>query len=560
MEISKNFFSLYLLLWRMLDTHQKVKMLAIVSTIIVGVGVLSVIPIYFGYMITQYESQNVVFISSMFLVTGYAVILMISYLIGEFRFYLLSQLDNDIFRQLIINSYLKILKKDFSFHQRNENGALWESLRQGADSISLILQSLMNGVFPFILQLILAAGALVYFTGLLGAIGVVITVGIFFVFSVYGGKNLRKIQINIIDAETKGAAKVIDGLSNIETVKLFHAEQAVAGTQALYMQQFHHHVKRYIKMRLIYKSVGFFILMIGFVWVLLSPYLYLGQEIYNSQIFITVSLYFIQIMTPLQQLHVQYLEIMENVIKFQNLQKYSKIEEENSQKIAAQVILKSEQIESSILLKLENISLVYSERSILENVNLTIKRGDKICISGHSGSGKSSLCHILAGLVQPSSGKIFYNSSIKNNKAFAIAVVPQQVPLFNQSLAFNVALGFDESSISIRQALNLASLQSLLSRHPDIETIMLGDGGISLSGGERQRIGLARAFYRQPQILILDESTSNLDVVTEEAILETLQNYPDDLTIILVTHKRKPITWINRYILIDKGKVVETLR
>ncbi|MBL8687088.1 MAG: ABC transporter ATP-binding protein [Alphaproteobacteria bacterium] len=544
----------------MLDTHQKVKMLAIVSTIIVGVGVLSVISIYFGYMITQYESQNVVFISSMFLVTGYAVILMISYLIGEFRFYLLSQLDNDIFRQLIINSYLKILKKDFSFHQRNENGALWESLRQGADSISLILQSLMNGVFPFILQLILAAGALIYFTGLLGAIGVVITVGIFFVFSVYGGKNLRKIQINIIDAETKGAAKVIDGLSNIETVKLFHAEQAVAGTQALYMQQFHHHVKLYIKMRLIYKSVGFFILMIGFVWVLLSPYLYLGQEIYNSQIFITVSLYFIQIMTPLQQLHVQYLEIMENVIKFQNLQKYSKIEEENSQKITAQVILKSEQIESSILLKLENISLVYSERSILENVNLTIKRGDKICISGHSGSGKSSLCHILAGLVQPSSGKIFYNPSIKNNKAFAIAVVPQQVLLFNQSLAFNVALGFDESSISIRQALNLASLQSLLSRHPDIETIMLGDGGITLSGGERQRIGLARAFYRQPQILILDESTSNLDVVTEEAILETLQNYPADLTIILVTHKRKPITWINRYILVDKGKIVETLR
>lgn len=468
---------------------------------------------------------------------------------------------NDIFRQLIINSYLKILKKDFSFHQRNENGALWESLRQGADSISLILQSLMNGVFPFILQLILAAGALIYFTGLLGAIGVVITVGIFFVFSVYGGKNLRKIQINIIDAETKGAAKVIDGLSNIETVKLFHAEQAVAGTQALYMQQFHHHVKRYIKMRLIYKSVGFFILMIGFVWVLLSPYLYLGQEIYNSQIFITVSLYFIQIMTPLQQLHVlQYLEIMENVIKFQNLQKYSKIEEENSQKIAAQVILKSEQIESSILLKLENISLVYSERSILENVNLTIKRGDKICISGHSGSGKSSLCHILAGLVQPSSGKIFYNPSIKNNKAFAIAVVPQQVPLFNQSLAFNVALGFDESSIGIRQALNLASLQSLLSRHPDLETIMLGDGGITLSGGERQRIGLARAFYRQPQILILDESTSNLDVVTEEAILETLQNYPADLTIILVTHKRKPITWINRYILVDKGKIVETIR
>jgi hypothetical protein len=115
MEISKNFFSLYLLLWRMLDTHQKVKMLAIVSTIIVGVGVISVIPIHFGYMITQYESQNVVFISSMFLVTGYAVILMISYLIGEFRFYLLSQLDNDIFRQLIINSYVKILKKRFFF-------------------------------------------------------------------------------------------------------------------------------------------------------------------------------------------------------------------------------------------------------------------------------------------------------------------------------------------------------------------------------------------------------------------------------------------------------------
>ncbi len=298
----------------MLNTHQKVKMLAIMAAIIVGAGVVSVIPIYFGYMVTKYESQNIAFISSIFLVTGYAAILIINYLIGELRFYLLSQLDNDIFHQLIISSYSKILKKDFSFHQRNENGALWESLRQGADSISLILQSLMNGVFPFILQLILAAVALIYFTGLPGAIGVVVTVGIFFTFSVYGGKNLRKIQVNIIEAETKGAAKVIDGLSNIETVKLFYAEDTVANTQALHMRQYHHHVKRYIRMRLIYKGVGFFILMIGFVWLLLSPYLYLGQEIYNSQIFITVSLYFIQIMTPLQQLHIQYLEIIENII------------------------------------------------------------------------------------------------------------------------------------------------------------------------------------------------------------------------------------------------------
>ncbi len=555
-EISKNFFSLYILLWRMLNASQKIKMVMIIGTIIVGGIVVSLIPVYFGYMVTQYENQNVLLTAGLLLISGYAAILMINYLIGETRFYLLSRLDNDMFHQLIISSYLKILQKNFAFHQKNEDGALWESLRQGADSASFILQSLMGGVFPFILQLILAAGALVYFVGILGGIGIILMVGLFFAFAVYGGKKLKAIQVHIIDAETKGAAKVIDGLSNIETVKLFQAEQAIAGTHILQMQRFHHHVRHYIKMRLFYKSVGFFILMVGFLWILFTPYLYLGQETYSSQILITVSLYFMQIMAPLQQLHVQYLEIVENVIRFQNLQKYSEINKEGTQGILPQAISKAE--DPVILLKLENVQLNYGERQVLENTNLTIKRGEKICINGHSGSGKSSLCHLLSGLIQPNTGKILYNPSLKTSQGLAIAVVPQQVPLFNQSLAFNVSLKFEKPIISIPEALKLASLEHFLKRYPDLDTVMLGDGGIALSGGERQRIGLARAFYRQPQILILDESTSNLDSATEEAILQTLQNYPSDLTIILVTHKKTPISWINRYITVDKGKVIET--
>lgn len=555
-EISKNFFSLYILLWRMLNASQKIKMVMIIGTIIVGGIVVSLIPVYFGYMVTQYENQNVLLAAGLLLISWYAAILMINYLIGEIRFYLLSRLDNDMFHQLIINSYLKILQKNFAFHQKNEDGALWESLRQGADSASFILQSLMGGVFPFILQLILAAGALVYFVGILGGIGIILMVGLFFVFAVYGGKKLKAIQVHIIDAETKGAAKVIDGLSNIETVKLFQAEQAISGTHVLQMQRFHHHVRHYIKMRLFYKSMGFFILMVGFLWILFTPYLYLGQETYSSQILITVSLYFMQIMAPLQQLHVQYLEIVENVIRFQNLQKYSEISKEGIQGILPQAISKAE--DSAILLKLENVQLAYGERQILENTNLTIKRGDKICINGHSGSGKSSLCHLLSGLIQPGTGKILYNSSLETSQGLAISVVPQQVPLFNQSLAFNVSLKFEHPIISIPEALKLASLEHFLKRYPDLDTVMLGDGGIALSGGERQRIGLARAFYRQPQILILDEATSNLDSTTEEAIWETLRNYPGELTIILVTHKKTPISWINRYITVDKGKVIET--
>lgn len=556
-EISKNFFSLYLLLWRMLNPSQKIKMGLIIGTIILGAGVVSLIPVYFGYMVNQYEKQNVLFTAGLLLISGYAAILMINYLIGEIRLYLLSRLDNDMFHHLIINSYLKILKKNFAFHQKNENGAIWESLRQGADSASFILHSLMNGVFPFILQLILAAAALVYFVGILGGIGIILMVGLFFAFAVYGGKKLKAIQVHIIDAETKGAAKVIDGLSNIETVKLFQAEQAIAGTHVLPMQRYHHHVIHYIKMRLIYKSVGFFILMMGFLWVLFTPYLYLGQAIYSSQILITVSLYFMQIMTPLQQLHVQYLEIVENVIRFQNLQKYSEIGGDDGQGILPQAILKEDAADSSILLKLENVGLAYGERPVLENTNLTIQRGEKICINGHSGSGKSSLCHLLSGLIQPSTGKILYNPSLKTSQGLAIAVVPQQVPLFNQSLAFNVSLGFENPGISIPEVLKLASLEHFLKRYPALDEVMLGDGGIALSGGEQQRIGLARAFYRQPQILILDEATSNLDSMTEEAILETLHNYPTDLTIILVTHKKTPIAWITRYITVDKGKIFQ---
>ncbi|MBU1669394.1 ABC transporter ATP-binding protein/permease [bacterium] len=210
--------------------------------------------------------------------------------------------------------------------------------------------------------------------------------------------------------------------------------------------------------------------------------------------------------------------------------------------------------EKTASIRLENVSFSYDGNAeVLTNLNLEIKQGEKVAIIGETGSGKSTLAQILIGLYPICSGKIFYNEheikeigyeKIRENVGFVL-----QAPLmFNNSLRFNLTLGKAYEDKVIYEALKVAQLYDFVNGLPHKLDTIVGKNGTKLSGGQKQRLSIARVLLDDPKIIIFDESTSSLDNETEDRLLEALEAYVKDKTVITIAHRRNSIEKAERVI------------
>lgn len=217
-----------------------------------------------------------------------------------------------------------------------------------------------------------------------------------------------------------------------------------------------------------------------------------------------------------------------------------------------------------ICFKNVNFNYQNSNSKIINNLSLEIKKNDIIGIIGESGSGKSTLINLLLCLLQPSSGSIEIDGVDiqKNIKAWRklIGYVPQNIFITDDTLKKNIALGIDEDQISekqVNQSLEFSKLNKYVIKKKEGIESTIGDKGSKISGGELQRLGLARAFYNNPQVLILDEFTSSLDFKTEEEILNEIEKLKNKITIILITHRKSTLKVCNKVLKLEKGTIIK---
>jgi ABC-type multidrug transport system fused ATPase/permease subunit len=198
-------------------------------------------------------------------------------------------------------------------------------------------------------------------------------------------------------------------------------------------------------------------------------------------------------------------------------------------------------------LQLDHIYFEYNEeKPILEDISITIHKGDKIAFIGESGSGKSTLIDLIIGLYRPKNGTINIDGILldeTNIKAWRskIGYIPQSIYLFDGSVAQNVAFGKTINKTQIKESLRQANILEFLENHHEGINTMVGEGGIKLSGGQRQRIAIARALYGNPEILVLDEATSALDNDTEAKIMEEIYRISENKTLIVIAHRLSTI-------------------
>ena len=218
----------------------------------------------------------------------------------------------------------------------------------------------------------------------------------------------------------------------------------------------------------------------------------------------------------------------------------------------------TEEIET---ISLENVSLSYTNTPALKNISLEAKKGESIALVGDSGAGKSSLVNLLVRFYDPSSGKILINNSDTKDFTLAslhqrISYVTQRIYIFNDSIAANVAYGEEIDEKRVIEALHKAYAMEFIEKLEDGIHTILSESGDNLSGGQRQRIALARALYKNPDILILDEATSALDNKSEMLIQQALKELKSEMITFTVAHRLSTIEDADTILVFQDGEII----
>lgn len=209
-----------------------------------------------------------------------------------------------------------------------------------------------------------------------------------------------------------------------------------------------------------------------------------------------------------------------------------------------------------------NVSFKYNQEQVLENISFKIKKGETVAIVGHSGAGKSTIADLLIRFYDVVEGSInIDNINVKKINLSQLrnlmGVVTQDSILFNDTVINNIAFGVEIENSQVLESAKMANADEFIENLDEKYETFIGDAGNKLSGGEKQRLSIARAIYKNPEILILDEATSSLDTKSEKAVQEALNRLMKNRTSLVIAHRLSTIQNADKIIVLDNGKIVE---
>ena len=237
--------------------------------------------------------------------------------------------------------------------------------------------------------------------------------------------------------------------------------------------------------------------------------------------------------------------------------KFLKIKEKNKNK---------KQIKFNQRIELKNVSFSYpkTNKKILDNFSIKIRKGDKIGIIGQSGTGKTTLLNIILGLIQPTGGDFLVDNHVSNfNKHYwgdTVGYVPQEIFLLDNSIKKNITFGFEGDKIDqklMEKVCKTAQIYKHVQSLPKKFNTIVGEHGHNLSVGQKQRLGIARILYRKPKLIILDEATSSLDYKNEQKFIDDIFNIDSNITIIFVSHKMSALKNCKKIYNLSKHKFIK---
>ena len=448
--------------------------------------------------------------------------------------------------------YKNILSRDYNFHVKRNSAETIRNLQSDIHFFTIYLESYIS----LIIEIGLAVSVLVFliivepFGSIITFLFLIITSGIYF----------RIIRKRVADygekrqeVDFKKNKTIIESLNGIKDIKILN----IGGT---FLKKFNEITKEFASINTNYTTISQFprymleLISIYGIFILMFVLIFQNQD--SNYIITTLGIFVAGIFRLIPNVN-------KIIVSLQNL-KYS-LPSLNSiiLELNSNVILnnnyskRKNKLTSSIILN--NISFNYDDKeNILKNLNLEIKKGEVIGISGESGSGKSTLADILMGIQKPTSGHILVDGKNINQNPINIGYVPQKVFFIDGNIKQNIGFGISDSLIKmskVNKCIEISQLTKFINSLDKGVYTEIGENGLMISGGQQQRIGIARAFYRDPEVLVLDESTSALDDKTQDEFLNFLKTLKGKITMILISHQLKKVNFCDKKYKVEKGNL-----
>ncbi|MBS1598233.1 MAG: ABC transporter ATP-binding protein [Bacteroidetes bacterium] len=515
---------------------------------------------YIKYILSSLIKEH----SQVYALGAICVIIIFSVFLKNIFLYLsyrvLAPMRNKVMTRLRADLYSKILELPIGFFTEQRKGDIISRMSNDSNEIEWSVMSTLEGLIKDPLNIIIILATLVFLSPSLSLF-------LFILLPLTGfiiGRVSRSLKKqSVIAQEQLGTLMSIldETLSGLRVIKAFNAEKFLHNkffTTNNYLNTIRN--KMMFRRDMASPMSEFLGVMVLSCILWFGGRLVLGNNAGGLQPegFITYIAIFTQIINPAKSLSTA----------FYNAQRGSaavkRIEEILSAPITVQESAHPKMLQSfTDSIEFKNVSFAYEDAVILDDINLTIKKGKTIALVGSSGAGKSTLADLIPRFHDVTKGELLIDGvNIREYSLHSLrsqmSIVTQEPILFNDSIADNIALGNPEENIAaIENAAKVANAHEFIMQKEEFYQTNIGDRGSKLSGGERQRLTIARAVLKNPPILILDEATSSLDTESERLVQDAIDNMMQNRTCVVIAHRLSTIRHADEIIVLQKGKIVE---
>lgn len=526
------------------------------------------VPLALREIIDDLGHRTALALFPVFLVLAYALLRFVGDALGEARDVVFSTVTQHTVADLAERTFARLHRLGARYHSQRETGAIVRDVQKGTDGVGYLLGVGLFTILPAFIEIatvigIIAGGYTIAFTWIIAG-----TLVSYATYTVIFTRRRMRVQREVNRLEAASDSRLVDSMLNYDTVKYFAAEEMETARYRGVLSQWV--VARLANQRALTAlhlgQSAVVCLGIAAMMLLAVQYVVAGRMTLGD--LVLVNAYIVQVCMPLNTLGFVFRETNDALVNVERMFTVlagdslhsgdSGVDEDRDEPGAKPLIVTAGEI------AFEHIDFGYDPaRQILHDVDFRAKAGGTLAVVGGSGSGKSTLMRLLFRLYAPTRGKVTIDGQdlrhvTRRSLREAIGIVPQDTVLFNDTIAYNIGYGREKATrADIVRAARAAQLDEFIERLPDHYDTRVGERGLRLSGGERQRIAIARAFLKDPPIIVFDEATSALDTRSERAIQNEFRRLAEGRTSVVIAHRLSTVVDADHILVMEHGRIVE---
>lgn len=471
----------------------------------------------------------------------------------------MTPVRNGVVKDLRANFHSKLLDLPISFYSKNRKGDL---ISRATADVAEVETSILTVIEALFKAPIIMVGCLLFMFYISVKLTLFVFVLILFTALVMGSlsKSLKKRGVDIQSSLGELTSTIEESINGVRVIKAYQAEPFQKEKFETSNYNFYQFLNKLMYRREMAIPMSEFLGVTTVIFLMWygARMVFAGELM--PEIFFAFVFAFYQVIEPSKLFANAYYTLQRGEAALDRV-----LEILNAPIVINEVADSAEKTDFNSQISIQNLSYSYEGAldPALDQINLTIKKGEIIALVGPSGGGKSTFADLLLRMYDPSGGNIEIDGvdikklSLRSLRAL-FGYVSQEAILFNDTIEKNITLGAESSPADLKSAASIANADSFIADQTHQFETVIGDKGMKLSGGQRQRLTIARAVLRNPPILLLDEATSALDSESERVVQESIENALQNRTAIIIAHRLSTIQKANKIIVLDKGKIVQT--